>query len=292
MALSAAFAMASILQNEVDPLKLDIGPKGTVTANLGLTGLRSGKPATVADVVTTAKGKRFVYLGENHATAAHQNLHADVIRALADSGRQVVIGMEMITRPKQDALDDWVAGKLDEESFKTNVDWKNQWGFDYSFYKPIFDVAKERHLPVVALNVPREWVRAVGRGGYAALSTAARLQLPAELFLGNKDHREVFEALMGGHPMSGAMGDNIYAAQVLWDEGMADTALKYLERYPAPNQVMVILAGSGHVMYRQAINYRIARRHGGDGITVVMTQSDTPVEVSKGLGDFVYVTKP
>ena len=27
--------------------------------------------------------------------------------------------------------------------------------------------------------------------------------------------------------------------------------------------VFVVIAGSGHVMYHQGINYRIARRHGG-----------------------------
>ena len=89
------------------------------------------------------------------------------------------------------------------------------------------------------------------------------------------------------------MGDHIYAAQVLWDEGMADTALKYLDsRHPDRKTVFVVIAGSGHVMYGQGINYRIARRHGGEGITVVMAESPQPLTVANGLADFVFVTPP
>jgi hypothetical protein len=45
-------------------------------------------------------------------------------------------------------------------------------------------------------------------------------------------------------------------------------------------------------MYGRGINLRIQRRRGGDGLTLVMLQSDKPVEVSKGVGDFVFVSKP
>ncbi|HEY0868681.1 MAG TPA: ChaN family lipoprotein [Fimbriimonas sp.] len=286
MPVFAALAIAAAMQNPPDPLRLDIGRKGTVRAEFGLTDLAAGRTATIASVVSAARGKRFVYLGENHATQPHQQFQADVIRALATSGRPVAVGLEMITRPKQDPLDAWVRGELSEAEFQANVDWKGQWGFDYGFYKPVFDVAKEMKLPMVALNVPRDWVRLVGRTGLSALPVSARLQLPNEFFTGNKDHRRVFEALMGGHPMTGPGGDNIYSAQVLWDVAMADTALKWLERFGAKDQVFVVLAGSGHVMYDQGISYRVERRRGGDGITVVMGQAEGPVEVSKGLGDF------
>jgi uncharacterized iron-regulated protein len=77
---------------------------------------------------------------------------------------------------------------------------------------------------------------------------------------------------------------------VLWDEAMADTALKYLEVHrPNSRTVFVVIAGSGHVMYGQGINYRIAKRHGGEGITVVMADSNEPLPVSNGIGDFMMV---
>ena len=164
---------------------------------------------------------------------------------------------------------------------------------DFAYYRPVFKAVKDKRLPLIALNVPRAWVHTVATKGFDALPISARLQLPPELFMGNKEHREVFDALMGGHAVAGGGMDGMYAAQVLWDEAMAATALKYVATLPKdPKDVFVVVAGSGHVMYGQGINYRIARRHGGRGVTLVMMQSQEPVEVAKGLGDYVYVTRP
>ena len=83
--------------------------------------------------------------------------------------------------------------------------------------------------------------------------------------------------------------ENTYAAQVLWDEGMADTAIKALAGRPAET-ISVIVAGSGHIMYGQGINYRIARRLGKRGVNVVMVSSKTSVTCARGIADYVYVS--
>jgi uncharacterized iron-regulated protein len=294
MSLLLSALVLAPFQNEVDPNRLPIGRKGEQTVAVGeVTDLAKGRPATAKDVAEAARGKRFVFLGENHGNTAHQEMEADVIQALLDDGREVVVGLEMYTRPKQDWLDQWSQGKLSEADFLAKSDWKGQWGFDYGFYRPVFEVARKSKVPMVALNVPRDWVRVVGREGYAALTTEQRLQLPANLGEPAPDHKSVFNALMGGHPMAGPRGDNMYSAQVLWDQGMADTAVKYLERMPtSPKTVFVVIAGSGHVMYGQGINGRIEKQKAGKGVTLVMIQSPESTKVSKGLADFVYVTKP
>ncbi|HLK15100.1 MAG TPA: ChaN family lipoprotein [Fimbriimonadaceae bacterium] len=291
--LAALVAVSALThQTAPDAVHLPIGRGGSMQIAPGeFANLREGKPATFDQFIVATEHSRFVYLGEQHATAAHQELEAKVIRAIQTSGRHVIVGVEMYQRPKQDVLDLWSEGKLEEPEFLIQSDWKGQWGFDYKFYKPVLDAVKEFRLPLVALNVPRDWVRAVGKGGYAGLPMSAKLQLPAELFLGNVEHRKVFEAMMGGHQMTGTSMENMYAAQVLWDEGMADTALKYLARVPATqSSVFVIIAGAGHVMYDEGINYRITRRRGGAGTTLVMLESKAPVEVSRGLGTFACVT--
>lgn len=290
--LSTALAFA-LMQTPADPMRLPIGAKGEVKVEVGqIVATRDGKVSTIDDIAKAADGKRFIFLGENHATRPHQQLQADIIAALVKRGRKVAIGLEMYTRPKQDWLDQWSAGTLEEADFLEKSEWKTQWGYPFEFYKPVFDVAKSNKLPMIALNVPRDWVRQVGRKGPMGLTTEAKLQLPAELFLGNQSHRDVFAALMGGHPPTGPAGENMYSAQVLWDEGMADTALKWLERTPTdPQTVFVVIAGSGHVMYSQGINYRIQRRTKQRGITVVMGQAKEPTMVAKGIGDFVYITE-
>jgi hypothetical protein len=56
--------------------------------------------------------------------------------------------------------------------------------------------------------------------------------------------------------------------------------------------VFVVIAGSGHVMYRPGINGRLAARGLGTGVTVVMAESDKPITVSKGIADFLFVSTP
>ncbi len=277
-------------QGPPDPNRLPIGRTGErVVAPGAITNLSSGRIATAGDLAQAARGKRFVFLGENHATTPHQKLEAEVIQALVDDGRDVIVGLEMYTRPKQDWLDLWSNGGIEEGDFLIKSDWKGQWGFDFGFYRPLFEAVRKNHLPLVALNVPRDWVRAAGKEGYDALTTEQKLQLPADLGAPLPSHRRVFDALMGGHPMTG----HIYDAQVLWDQGMADTAVKFLERRPTGGKtVFVVIAGAGHVMYDQGINARVERRGAGKGLSVVMLQADGPLTVSKGLADFVYVTAP
>jgi uncharacterized iron-regulated protein len=282
--------LALLLAQGVDPMNLGLGfsteaPIGTIFD------LRMERTATLADVAKAADGKRWVFLGENHATTEHQNMEAAVIEALVKRKRKVIVGLEMLTRPTQSTLDEWIQTNIAEDAFLTKIDWKKQWGFDFKFYRPVFEVSRKYKLPMVALNVPRDWVRQVGRKGFDGLTAEQKAELPASMSLDNADHRAVFTALMGGHPMTGPQGDNVYAAQVLWDEGMADTALKAREKGDK-NAVFVVIAGSGHIMYNQGINYRIKKRTNETGVTLTMGQAPGPTSmVSRGLGDFVFITR-
>jgi uncharacterized iron-regulated protein len=295
--MTLAFAACATLLaagqlKDADPQRLDIGESGVVTVSPGqIVETSDHKVRTADQLAKAAANYDYFYIGEQHATTAHQQMEADMLHALANERRRVVVGFEMLTRPKQDALDAWSLGSLSEAQFLDQSDWGRQWGFDYAFYRPVFEAVKELHAPAVALNVPRDWVHAVSRTGFAGLPTSAKIQLPVQLYLGNREHRKVFDALMGGHEMQGVTMDNLYEAQVLWDEGMADTALKYIERSPNdPSNIFVVIAGAGHVLYKQGINFRVERRHGGRGLTLVMIESDTPVTVSRSIADYVFVS--
>ncbi|MGI8923478.1 MAG: ChaN family lipoprotein [Fimbriimonadales bacterium] len=273
---------------DIDVYNLPIGKPGHIELRVNLVlNTRDGNSATLKDIVDAARGKRFVFVGESHDNPDAHRWQADIIEALSDAGRSVIVGMEMYTRPKQHFMNLWTLGKLSEEDFIERSDWKGQWGFDYALYRPIFDVVNSRRLRLVGLNIPRDWVRAVGRGGYDALPDDAKKELPS-LYMDNKEHRLVFDALMGGHPIA---SPNVYAAQVLWDEGMADTAIKYLMKTSVTdNTVFVVIAGNGHTMYGQGINYRIKRRTGLDGVTVAtvdIPKDKQSLKVARGIGDFV-----
>lgn len=275
---------------QVDPWLLDIGRPGTVDIEPGTvvsasTGSRVGLDA----IVHAAKQKRFVLIGEEHDNAEAHVWQARIIEALHQAGRDVIVGYEMIQRPEQLALDLWSLGKLTEQDFLDRAKWQTSWGFDFNLYKPIFDVTKKYRLRNVALNVPRDWVRTVGRGGFDALSPEIRAQVP-DLDLSNEQHKNVFVALMGGHPPT---SPHIYSAQVLWDEAMADSAIKYLDKsYVTSRTVFVVIAGNGHVMYGQGIGWRIAKRTKDDPLTIVTVSGTERRKVSAGAGDFIIGVKP
>lgn len=298
MFFSAAAIGFAMQDAQIDPYRLDIGPKGQITIpTQKWVNTQTGAAGTADDFAKAADGFNFVFVGESHDQPEHHLNQAAAIEALVKRGRTVIVGFEMFTRPNQENLNPWTMGWWSSEEFVQKANWKTQWGFDFKIYQPIFEVIKANKLPMVALNVPREWVRAVGRGGLAALSAEQKAQLP-EVYLGNEDHKKVFTGLMGGHPMTGPQGDNVYAAQCVWDEGMADSAIKYLAgRYGSvqatpKDVVMVIVAGVGHGMYKQCINYRIKKHTGMECLTLIQIESAEPATVSKGLGDFVYAAKP
>lgn len=296
LALAAALQQApKAPEKEVDPLRLKITRKDEMTVKPNnWYNLNQGNTSSLDKFLAEADNKHFVFLGESHDHPAHHQIQADVIEGLVKRGRNVIVGFEMFTRPNQENLNPWTLGKWSDEEFIQQADWQKQWGFPYTIYKPIFDVVKQEKLPMVALNVPRDWVRAVGRGGLKALTSEQQSQVPT-VATDNLNHKAVFTGLMGGHPMEGAQGDNIYAAQCLWDEGMADTAIKYVtNRYGSPkdmpkNTVFVIVAGMGHGLYKQGINWRIWRRTGMDTLTLINIEGDEPMPISRGVGDFVYV---
>ena len=270
---------------QVDPWLLDIGRKGTVDVAPGvIVDTKRTAVASLEDVVRAAEGKRFVLVGEEHDNPDAHLWQAKVIEALHQAGRSVIVGYEMIQRPEQFALDLWTLGKLTEPQFLDKVKWQTSWGFDFGLYRPIFDVTKKHGIRNVALNVPRDWVRTVGRTGFDSLPDDVKAQVPA-LDLSNEGHKAVFNALMGGHPPG---SPNVYAAQVLWDEAMADSAIKYLARTSVSDKtVFVVVAGNGHVMYGQGIGWRLAKRTGDKPLTIVTVSNDEPSKVSRGAGDFV-----
>lgn len=289
MSLILGCAALLCVQGEISPNRLPIGTPGTLHVALGsMVSTATGAPATADTVAVAADGHRFVYLGESHDQLAHHQMQASIIEALARRGRSVVVGFEMFTRPVQGSLNPWTLGWWTRDEFIEKSQWKTEWGFDFALYEPIFNVVRANRLPMIALNVPRDWVRAVGRGGLEALTPEQKAAVPP-VDTTDRVHRQIFEAMMGGHPMTGAQGENIYASMVLWDVGMADSALKALASMPPDSKrVFVVVAGSGHVMYKRGINYRVKGRTGEEGITVVMTSGDAPEEVSRGLADYVY----
>lgn len=202
-----------------------------------------------------------VCIGEEHDNPhshwAELRILEGLVERRAMTGRQLGLGLEMVETSKQEVLDRFSEGDIDAQELEKELDWEASWGWAFAYYRPTLELARERGVAIVALNVPRELPRAVSRKGVDGLDPEQAKKLP-ELDLGDAAHRDWFKRQMHGHPSPHASADNMYAAQVVWDEGMAQAAARWLGD-AIPGKQLVILAGGGHC-HALAIPKRLARR--------------------------------
>lgn len=244
----------------------------------------------LSDVIESVAAKRIVYVGETHDQYSHHLLQLDLIRELHERNTTLAIGMEMFQRPFQTVLDEYVSGKIDEKQLLKRSEYFTRWVFDYELYKPILDYAKDKRIPVIALNVRKEIVQKVSKGGIESLSEEDRKEIPSDMDYSDKDYRARLEEFYKTHPSSsGGEFEFFYQSQILWDEAMARSVDEFFRGNPLflDDGQMVVLAGSGHLMYGSGIPKRVHRRNGLD-YAIVLNQ----VPVSKGVADFVVYPKP
>jgi uncharacterized iron-regulated protein len=269
-----------------------------------LTETRTGRHLGPAEVAAGLDGVGILLVGEEHADPNSHEAQRRLLAALVGRGRRVILGLEMLPRDPdvQTRLDDFVAGRIDERTFVRTSGWYRHWGFGWSFYRDIFLLARAEAVPIVGLNLPRELVSAVARGGLASLSAEQRKALPPRIDVGDPQHRALFEAYMreagdahGG--LSGPLLDRMFEAQCTWDAVMATHALEILEARGAdPEAIVVVLVGRGHVAYGLGIARQAALAGGvrvASAIPVALTAEPPHYPaVRASYADFVWTLPP
>lgn len=232
---------------------------------------------------------RAVVVGEQHDRLDHHVLQLDVIRYLHSVNPRLAIGLEFFDQTTQPVLDDYVAGRIDERDMLRGSDYFNNWRFDYRLYAPILRFAREREIPLIALNVPRVVSQQIAREGLAKLSEEQEQYVPDDLDRSVPGYAERIRESFAAHadtPIADV--DRFIDAQLVWDEAMADSAARYLEQNPADQ--MVILAGIGHVIYGSGIPTRLERRIGPPVLTVIPLTGDQDGDTE--MADYLVRTEP
>ena len=173
---------------------------------------------------------RVVMVGETHTRYDHHLTQLEIIRRLHELNPNLAIGMEAFQQPFQWALDEYISGAMDEQEMLRATEYYQRWRMDYRLYAPILRYAREHGLPVVALNLPAELTRQVGRHGMDGLSEEARARLPAEIDRTDAAYAQRLREVFAHHPNErGQPFEHFLEVQLLWDEGMAERAADYLE---------------------------------------------------------------
>ena len=217
--------------------------------------INHGKEIIMPEVIAALKQKRIIIVGEHHNNKKHHEAQLNVIRTLNDSGVSVAVGLEMFRSDSQQALDQWVAGDVDEEQFK-KIFYDN-WGYSWENYRVIFDYARKEEVPLIGLNVPRDITRQVSRHGFQSLNEEQRGKLSNIACRVDKEYMDYIKKAFGGHGHGKLNFTYFCEAQLVWDTVMAINALDYLNKNP--NAAVVVLTGTGHAQ-KNAIPRQIRER--------------------------------
>jgi uncharacterized iron-regulated protein len=241
-----------------------------------------------ANLIRQLAAKRVVFIGETHDRYDHHLNQLAVIRGLYQIDPGLAIGVEYLEQRFQSKIDDYVNGRISEQEFLRGTDYFEEWGYDYRLYQPIFQFARENKIPVRALNVPTAVVSDVAKNGLAGLTPKERDGLPSDIGPADDDYKARLRPIFEQHGSSKPQAfDHFVDAQLTWDESMSANAAAYLNANP--NRRMVILAGSGHLVFGSGIPKRLERRTHASYSIVLNAGSDE--NIGPHMADYLLVSQ-
>jgi uncharacterized iron-regulated protein len=258
---------------------------------LPISGLRAKDGATLTGPQLFDELSRFeaICIGESHDDPHHHYAELALLEELiprsSHRGETLAVGFEMFQAAFQAALDAYGQGASDETTLLEKSQYEQRWGFPFAFYRPLLEAGRVHGLRLLALNARQELTRSVARRGLDGLSPELKRELP-ELDLENAAHRQNFERMMEDHPGHGSL-EHFYAAQVVWDETMAERASTFLGGQ-RPSRKVLIIAGLAHCA-RPAIPQRIERRSAARTAAVLPSVG---VPANTDLFDYALVLTP
>lgn len=221
-----------------------------------------GKPIRPDQFIGQVSRADVLVLGEELGDPAFFALQGECAAevAMAAEGR-VDAGFEMFERENQASLDELLAGRVSESVFLADVRWPA--AVPCAGYIRLMRLIHGRGGGVFALNAPRRVVAAAAQRGLDRLDSGMRRHIPPGFQVGTEKHCRHFVELAGeqGHAWPSRA---VFAAQSLWEETMAWTALEQAR----PGRLFMVVAGWFHAAYSEGICASL-RRRGGESLNVV-----------------------
>ncbi|MCX6565692.1 MAG: ChaN family lipoprotein [Candidatus Aminicenantes bacterium] len=259
-----------------------------------IVSMETGKPVLFERMIQEMKPVPFVYLGETHNSLPMHQLQARIIRALYEQDRGLAVGLEMYPVTAQEPLSKWSRGLLTEDEFLREGRWYTTWNQNFAFYRPVFDFVKAEAIPLYALNAPREIITKIRMAGWDALTDEEKAVVPKP-DLTNEDHRLLMRTIFSAEEMPAAMKgagmemmfEGLYRGQAAWEAVMARNAVRV---HGLEGRKVIVLVGSGHLLYNLGLNRRAAEMSSAAGKTVIAVEvpkGKSALTVSRALADYV-----
>jgi uncharacterized iron-regulated protein len=229
---------------------------------------------------------RVVLVGETHTRYDHHLVQLEILKLLYQKSAKLAIGVEWFQQPYQKYLDAYIAGEISEQEMLHLTGYFERWRYDYRLYQPILQYARAHKIPVIALNASTELSHALSKSGFDDLPAELKDQLPESYDWSDKDYENRLRDVFDEHPEYSAEFEDFLRGQLTWDESMAESAAHYLDKNPESR--LLILAGSGHIIYGSGIPNRIKRRTDVKQFSILVSEDLLPAE--KNIADFLVLS--
>lgn len=198
----------------------------------------SGNKVHYGKMLRTLSKGDVVLFGELHNNPIAHWLQYEVTYDLIQQ-RDVVLGAEMFEADNQQALTDYVEGRIDAKALDTLA---RLWSNYKTDYAPLVELAKKHQLNFVATNIPRRYANLVFRHDFQALDTLTALEkswmapLPIAYDAELPGYRDML-TMMGGHG-----GETLPKAQAIKDATMAH----FIHQHFVPGKLFIHYHGTYH----------------------------------------------
>lgn len=246
--------------------------------------------AEARDVLERMARQQVVLLGEAHDSAEDHRWQLHTLTQLHAQRPRLAIGFEMFPRRVQPALDQWVAGSLSESEFLQRSEWEKVWGFDARDYLPLFHYARMNRIPMLALNVERSLIEAVGKQGWDAVPAAQKegVGKPAPP---SEGYRKALRAVFDHHPAKErgeAAFPRFLETQTTWDRAMAQVMAEHLQK--VPDALVVGILGAGHVRHGHGVAHQLkALGIAQVGLLMTRDRAESCADLGAGYADALYL---
>lgn len=242
-----------------------------------------GKKVSYNKMIKQLAKKDIVLFGEFHNNAISHWLELAVAKDLSEK-RNLTFGAEMFEADNQQALNDYLAGKISAKGLDSAARlWKN-YNTDYA---PIVNFAKEKKAPFIATNIPRRYASLVSKKGFEALDTLSALEktwmapLPMDYDAQLPGYVKMIE-MMGGHG-----GPNMPKAQATKDATMAYFILQNFKQ----GDLFIHYNGAFHSENYDGINWYLKRKRPDLKYATITTVSQKNIKEllaeNKGKADYI-----
>ena len=160
------------------------------------------RPLSLPEVVRRCARADVVLFGEAHSDAVCNQLEAQLLAKLAAQRRALALALEFFETDTQAALDAYLQRRIDEAAFRKQT----RQGRAYVLsHRPLIELCRAAHIPVLAANAPRRLVRAYRMADLnyadfrAGLDPNDQRWLPTESDFLAGPYEERFAEMMRGH---------------------------------------------------------------------------------------------